>query len=314
MLRDHAVVVDTALQYLNHLDNFETPNWNGLSVTKQVYFKIRLYFFAKRLRVPKLEAIAYEMLIKHESAVGVAEIIDLALVIYEKPSEEDHRIRRFLQRLVELNLRALINSDDWRRLLRDQRPDLAADMFQLVATVHLEGKAVGYPPALPSPYFMSATGQLGPNQKLGAYAMRDWEAAGPDQLSVCALDYLHDCEIVDQYIIGTNEKGKRGMVHRDFIRPVIEVAEPGEEWPFTPAEEYDPVVAEDESDDDDEEDANHLYHGGSTVSGRRDKASWILGMDNVQDVFSSGSPTAAGSVTTRARRSSWKRRSVMASH
>ncbi|KAH0538691.1 hypothetical protein GP486_008759, partial [Trichoglossum hirsutum] len=107
--------------------DFHTPSLARYNPNDHVYLQIRLYFLAKRLQLPRLEDIAYGMLRAGEHRIGAKEVVDLAEVIYDKDDEEDHRIRLFLNRCVEMNLRALLHVPSWRALLFEARPNLAAD-------------------------------------------------------------------------------------------------------------------------------------------------------------------------------------------
>ena len=221
LLKDDSDIFDIALRYLREMDRFRTPNLDRYDISDQVYVGVRLYFLAKRLQLPKLEDHAYEILSMIQNHISTAEIIDLATVIYDRKDEKDNRIRGFLQRQVEKNLRALLNDYKWRRLLREARSTLAAEMFELVSTILLEGEANDYPPALPTPEQYS-TVTLEPNEDLCAVIIRTVRMPELNDLVAARGQRLTGCQIVGRDIVGTDEVGDRCIVPRDYVELTLE--------------------------------------------------------------------------------------------
>ena len=269
-LRDDALVVYVAIQYLLLGDEFSMPYFMHLPLAERVQVLIRIYFLAKRLCLGDLEDMAHEELLFHEDSLPVCVIPDLARNIYRKTTEKDDRIRGYLQRAVELNIRALLNNHEWRCLLREAHPSLAADMFELVSTILLNGEAAEYPPDLPQQY-PEAVPRLRANQTLCAVVIRNYYPSNPFRPSVTRGDQLRDCRVQDDGGIsweGDHEQSG-GWVPRDHVELLIETdpdldMETGSHEPLL----HDKVE----------------FHGAVT-RGNRDKASWVLGMDILPDVF-----------------------------
>ncbi|KAI9786486.1 MAG: hypothetical protein M1839_006946 [Geoglossum umbratile] len=207
---------------------FKTPNLARYSKGDQVYLQVRLYFLAKRLRLPRLEDVAYEMLREGEKKIGAREVVDLAEVIYDKDEEEDSRIRLFLNNAVETNLRALLNLPAWRSLLCTARPTLAANMFELISTILLHGSAPTYPIRLPRPNSTRSSANFSlAGKKVLAIAMRHFYSESPGDLCIVRGEVLSDCWVGAEWVVGTDRKGKRGYFPRDWVELIVD--EDGEE-------------------------------------------------------------------------------------
>ena len=98
-----------ALRYLDKQDQFRAPALANFTLSQQIHLCIRLYFIAGRLQLPRLQKIAYEMLCRRQHGILAEEIVDMAAVIYEKPTERAPQIRDLLQHHVQLHLRPLMN-------------------------------------------------------------------------------------------------------------------------------------------------------------------------------------------------------------
>ncbi|KAI9680699.1 MAG: hypothetical protein M1817_004139 [Caeruleum heppii] len=295
LLDTHAVVVKLALAYLFHGDQYDPPSLDDHTISEQIFVTINLYFFAKRLQLPQLEDIAFQMLRVNQDGVTAKDVIVMAQVIYKHPTEKDHRIRGFLQRRVELHLRHLLNDDEWRHLLRDSRPSLAADMFELTAIILLEGAASAYPPTLPArtpddPHALEC------DEELHAIAIRHHTPTHPKGLTVARGERLRSCMIAGSDVVGTSARGDRGFVPRDHVELTVEVERRRRRRRPSPT-----------ADDPDDGDGRSSGRSPETVGvagmgSRRDKASWVLGMDSVTDVFVETPRSATGRVKTpRAR-------------
>ncbi|KAI9766010.1 MAG: hypothetical protein M1840_007017 [Geoglossum simile] len=211
---------------------FHIPNLARYSQGDHAYLQIRLYFLAKRLRLPRLEDIAYGMLRAGEKRIGAGEVVDLAEVIYDRDEEEDARIRLFLNQCVEKNLRALLNFPAWRALLCRARPALAANMFELISTLLLNGSAPTYPLCLPLPDSTRGSTSFSPlGQNVFAVAMRDYYSEDPGDLCLARGEVLTDCWVGSGWIVGTDQNGERGYFPRGWVEMVgkEEVGETGEE-------------------------------------------------------------------------------------
>lgn len=215
-LRDEVSVVRIALRYLYQQDQFRAPALADLTLSEQIYLCIRLYFIAGRLQLPRLQKIAYEMLCKRQHGIMAEEIVDMAAIIYEKPTERAPRIRDFLQHHVQLNLRPLMNLPAWRELLRTMRQSLAADMFDLVATVLLEGEAGQYPPKLP-PAVVHSPPELDTNQTMSAYVIQNFTAPFPNNQTVKRGDRLINCRVLGDDVTGDDHNGVRHYLPRDYV-------------------------------------------------------------------------------------------------
>jgi hypothetical protein len=211
---------------------FHVPSFAQYSQRDHAYLQIRLYFLAKRLRLPRLEDIAYGMLRAGEKKIGAREVVDLAEVIYDKDEEEDARVRLFLNQNVEKNLRALLNFPAWRTLLCTARPALAANMFELTATLLLDGSAPTYPLCLPRPISIRGSTSFSPlGQNVFAVAMRHFYSKDPGDLCLVRGEMLTDCWVGAEWIVGTDQNGERGYFPRDWVELVAkeEAGETNEE-------------------------------------------------------------------------------------
>ncbi|KAI9866205.1 MAG: hypothetical protein M1813_001766 [Trichoglossum hirsutum] len=212
--------------------DFHTPSLAHYNPSDHVYLQIRLYFLAKRLQLTRLEDIAYGMLRAGEHRIGAKEVVDLAEVIYDKDEEEDPRIRLFLNRCVEMNLRALLHLPSWRTLLCEARPSLAANMFDLLSTLILSGSAPTYPLPLPSPTpfpYCNAPSFSPLGTRILAIALRHFQSDSPGDLNISRGETLRDCWIGAQWVVGTNQKGARGYFPRDWVEFVWEDQREGSE-------------------------------------------------------------------------------------
>ncbi|KAI9799769.1 MAG: hypothetical protein M1833_003888 [Piccolia ochrophora] len=309
---EHAVVIYLVLRYLLHGNEFRTPSFGLFCVSDQIYIQIRLYFLAKYLQLPDLEDIAFDMLLLSEGSFAPPDVIDLARLSYGEACKKDTRIRTFLARRVERNLRALLCIPAWGKLLRSASSSLAADMFELVSVVQLQGEAGGYPIRLPlvAPTVPTVTG---PWQELCAVAVRNFYPSACGEILLLRGEKLHDCRIIGNSVFGVNNNGVRGRVERDFVELILEVEQ---------EEESDTTELNDDDDDDSSEEAvpydvdeilgadddvddtdEELYNLELSKVKKhqspqtRDKASWILGLDYVMDVFAD-SPTPRSSTST----------------
>ncbi|KAI9834303.1 MAG: hypothetical protein M1826_004229 [Phylliscum demangeonii] len=222
-MNDSAAVVCCVLQYMAQPSQYQLPTFWRYRISDRVDILIGLYFLAKRLEVFVLEDMVFESLTVVEEAINEPRVItSMAEIIYEHPSEKDSRIRGFLQRRVEQNLRNLLTDDGWRNMMRDTRPSFAADMFDLVATLLLEGEVTDYPPRLPTPT-MREPPVLAPGEKLCAVLIRHFYASRHGQLTAYRGERLRDVEVIlNQLVIGTNSVGRRGEVPRDCVELLIE--------------------------------------------------------------------------------------------
>ena len=150
-LNVHSTVLLIAIQYLFFGHEWLVPTLPMYTSNERIYIYVRVYFLAKRLELQELEDRAFFMLTKYKLDIGPEEIIDMAPIIYENPDEKDARIRNYFQGCVQKYLRQLLTLQEWRVILRDTRPSFAADMFELVATLYMDGHASSYPPKLPLP-------------------------------------------------------------------------------------------------------------------------------------------------------------------
>ncbi|KAH0537947.1 hypothetical protein FGG08_005397 [Glutinoglossum americanum] len=212
---------------------FHTPSLQRYNPKDHIYLQIRLYFLAKRLRLWRLEDIAYDMLRANERRIDAREVVDLAEVIYDKDEEEDARIRLFLNKCVEMNLRALLHLPEWRVLLCEARPSLAADMVELLSTLILSGSAPTYPLTLPPPTPFPHTNASYPtfdplNKNIIAIAMRHYHSTDPSDLNISRGDTLRDCFVGAQWVVGTDRRGGRGYFPRDWVELVGVEGEPEE--------------------------------------------------------------------------------------
>ncbi|KAI9851147.1 MAG: hypothetical protein M1838_004356 [Thelocarpon superellum] len=292
LLDTNATVFGIALEFLLlGRERFEPPALTGLPLAHLVYLKIRLYFLGKRLGLVDLQEIAYDWLAMHDDEVTVREIIDLARVIYEHPEEQDDRMRGFLQKVVEKNLRALLNSAKWRKLMRDLRPGFATDMFELTAALLLEGDAGGeYPPLIPSSTRQDPPA-VGPGEQMCAVAIRSFHPERFSELLVYRGDTLRKCEIDEENVTGTDERGLRGTVPRDYVKVYVETS--GIATAAAPQDAASPSTSEEYGSLRGTAGPGLHHHRGNGAGAevtlrpghRRNKASWILGMDHIPDVF-----------------------------
>ena len=298
LLKDDSTIFAIALQYLRQMDCFRTPNLDRYDISDQVYVGAQLYFLAKRLQLSKLEDHAYEILSMIQNSLSTAEIIDLATVIYERKDEKDNRIRGFLQRQVEKNLRALLNDYKWRHLLRHARSTLAADMFELVSTILLEGEANDYPPTLPAPERGSMI-TLKPDEDLCAVIIRSVRMPELSDLVAARGQRLTGCQVVGRDIVGTDEVGDRCIVPRDYVELTIDDKDDDakeqlqlpiihETLPPSRRSHRRPLSFSCASTD-----PHDVVHG----VGSRSKASWLLGM--VSSIPESGGSSLGSTTPSR---------------
>lgn len=235
----------------------------------------------------------YEQLRALEESFDATNIVALATVMYENSWEDDIRVRDVLQRGVEKNLRALLNNDEWRHLL-SQRPGLAADMFELVGTLLLEGAATQFPPQLPPPKHPGVPFEVEEHEELCAFVIRDYETTIPGELVVSRGEMLGGCKVEGQRVLGTGQQGQgTGYVPLDYV--IFGVS-------------YDDSVVysdnnqhnQDDSDNDDHENPHsnctkhhtlkHSAFHQAPVPIRKDKAAWVLGVEHVDDVYGAVTP------------------------
>lgn len=296
-LNEDSVAVFLALRYLLLGDNFVIPESRDCPVPDRIVTLMRLYFLAKRMQLPGLEDITYAVLVRSEPHIEASDVVDFADIIYEKPTEKDDRIRSLLQRLVQKHLRALLNDCYFRALLRESRPNLSADLFELVSTILLDGEAGDYPLRMPLPVHQ-ALPELGPEHRFSAIFLRKFEATQAGQLTGYRGDMLWNCDVDAGTVTGTDSLGRRGQVPRDYV----EVVRCDVEDAYLSSEEHsshhenDDDGDGDDADEDDEDDNNNDDSRNVPVTGKRDKASWVLGMDTITDVFDVNcTPSSSGS-------------------
>lgn len=214
---EHSRVFSIALNFLLHQEDFVPPSLINHSTEWQIWIKIKLYFLAKRLRVPGLENAAWQMLQVHADKMTAPDITSCARIIYSKLGERDERIRGFLQRHVERNMRELICSASWRELLREFRASLAADMYELATTLLLEGKASPYPPVLPQTRSSEEKPEEVKDNELSAVVIRDYSPIHVGDLPLSRGEFLQIIELEANWAHGVNGKGERGYFLRDYV-------------------------------------------------------------------------------------------------
>lgn len=237
----------------------------------------------------------YDELIQLEHDTDVREIVDMAKVIYTQPSPIlDERVRDMFQRRVEKSLRALMNDEEWRRLLRNPASGLAADMFQLVGTLLLEGAATNYPPQLPQAKHPGIPFELGPTEELNAIVVRDYDSNVWDEMFANRGEMLSNCRVEGERVWGMGQQGQAGYVPLDYVifgytgdNEVGSDTDDHRSDGGNDARGFDHVL-------------DHEEEGAALMSdhldlprlrrGRKDKASWVLGMDDVMDVFGISTP------------------------
>lgn len=271
---EESYVVGVALRYLAELTHFVPPSMAELSTGAQVHNIISLYFVAKRLQLPDLEDIAYSMLKQHEGDMRGEVIADLASVIYKKPAmEADCRVRGFLQCQVQQNLRGLLNCNEWRSVMRTASPELAADLFEFISTILLEGEAdQGYPPKL-APAGRNMPMPEHDDETICAVVCRKFPPIGNDDQACRRGERLAPCSVYDHEVLGMDSEGRYRLVPRDYVQLDIE------RKPQVTNDEVKPrrtLLGR-----------KHTPKGDSIADGSRRKAFWSLGKDRAPNTSSS---------------------------
>ena len=230
LISNPAPAVSLMMRYLQSPSSFSRST---TLVTNDFHTLVHAYLLAHRLMLPAFCSILLDTALPDvTTSLSTVSIVFLARQAYPSSNEAIPALRHYLSLLVQRNLRALLNDPLWGSLLRKSGPILAAEMFEITASLLLSGDAApSYPPKPTSndPPFLSVEG----NEKIGGTVIRSWthssasseggEGSTQTHWRVIRGDRLNNCVLLPSNIIAATKSstGERGCLPRDYVHLTV---------------------------------------------------------------------------------------------